>query len=374
MSLFLLVLATTPTIETPVTDPQGYLTASDREAIATDLVSLRDTTGVQMAVLVVQSINRPIEDYAQTVFDRWEGGSAERDDGVLLVISVGGRRNRLHLGYGLEQFIPDGVARQILDAQIGNFRVANYAGAIRGIVAGVAERVGSLRPGEPISRPLGMSYPGALVLVLVLALIGGLAWGLGTIARRPLDFEDYDALELDESAPPPARHLGWSLALWIGAPLVLAAIFYEGHLFWLGYPLAWYFGAGLAALFVVVYRRLAAQLAVSWIWIAAMGTFIVGAGSMPRSVATGAEIIEGVWMLLLVAGGTGIFAMFAHSAASSPGGSGGGGGWSGGTSSGWGGASSSTSRSWGSSSSSSSSSSWGGGGGSSGGGGASSGW
>src|SRR5690606_35557057 len=81
-------------IEHPVTDLAGVLRPQAEEEIARELVQHRDATGVQLAVLIVDTTHgRDIADYAQAVFDRWGGGSKERDDGALFVLAITDRRS-----------------------------------------------------------------------------------------------------------------------------------------------------------------------------------------------------------------------------------------------------------------------------------------
>src|SRR5690606_9710695 len=97
-------------------DLAGVLRPQAEEEIARELVQHRDATGVQLAVLIVDTTHgRDIADYAQAVFDRWGGGSKERDDGALFVLAITDRRSRLHLGYGLEPVISDAMAKRMLD-------------------------------------------------------------------------------------------------------------------------------------------------------------------------------------------------------------------------------------------------------------------
>src|SRR5690606_8884874 len=110
------LLSSVPEIDRPVVDLAGVIDPAQEEVVAERLVRHREATGVQMAVLVVQS-TAPLEvsDYAQAVFEDWGGGSAERDDGALFVLAIGDRRNRLHLGYGLEPLVSDAASQEMLD-------------------------------------------------------------------------------------------------------------------------------------------------------------------------------------------------------------------------------------------------------------------
>lgn len=74
------------------------------------------TGGAQVGVLTVNSLGgRDIEGYANEAFRKYKLGSAEKDNGVLLVLALKDKKIRIEVGYGLEGIIPDGKAGRILD-------------------------------------------------------------------------------------------------------------------------------------------------------------------------------------------------------------------------------------------------------------------
>jgi uncharacterized protein len=170
--------AQVPQISHPVTDLAGVLSPADEEGIARELVSHREGTGVQLAVLIVDSTKpQSIDDYAQAVFDRWGGGSKERDDGALFVLALSDRRSRLHLGYGLEAVIPDAVAKRMLDGQRPWLVAKDYAGATRELVRSVRARTDHLSPGEPIAPPFGArAWLSAVIIAVAIGL--GIWWAI----------------------------------------------------------------------------------------------------------------------------------------------------------------------------------------------------
>jgi uncharacterized protein len=180
------LFASVPEIDRPVVDVAGVLDAAQEEVVAERLVRHRDATGVQMAVLVVRS-TAPLEiaDYAQTVFEAWGGGSAERDDGALFVLAIDDRRNRLHLGYGLEPLVSDATAQGMLEDLRPSLQSGAYGDAVQEIVDGVVARTAHVRPGETIGTLSGDS-PWWWVVVALLGLGVGVAWGtaLGRVARK----------------------------------------------------------------------------------------------------------------------------------------------------------------------------------------------
>jgi len=127
-----------------VTDLSGTLRADTIEKLNTMIGGLERATGVEMAVVVVTSLDgRPVEEFAVRLFEHWAIGKSGKDNGLLLLWSTGDRRVRLEVGYGLEATLPDGKAGAILDTYvIPRFKAGQFD---EGVLAGV----------DAIARALG---------------------------------------------------------------------------------------------------------------------------------------------------------------------------------------------------------------------------
>ena len=79
------------------------------------LQELEQKTGAQMIVLTIESLEgASIEDFSITVaHDKWRLGQAGEDNGLLLTVSVGDRKYRIEVGYGLEGTLPDSFVGEV---------------------------------------------------------------------------------------------------------------------------------------------------------------------------------------------------------------------------------------------------------------------
>jgi uncharacterized protein len=126
--------------------PQGYLSdfagvvdAGSRRAIDDYAGRLQQATGVQLAFVVLPSLEgEPIEDVANDIFHAWGVGRKKEDDGAMLLLSVGERKSRLEVGGGLGGVVPDGMAGILLDDMRPALRQGNYGAAM----LAAAERLG----------------------------------------------------------------------------------------------------------------------------------------------------------------------------------------------------------------------------------------
>ncbi len=162
-----------PTIERPVVDRTGVLSHYTVREIEARLLRLRERTGVQMAVLVVDTTGRAtIEELSLAAAQKWGGGAKGRDDGVLFVLALGDRNMRLEVGVGLESKIPDAEAARILDAIKPSLRARNYGLAVRLVIDGVSRAItGPSWWSGLIPKRMGFYWLGLLLAALPLGLI-----------------------------------------------------------------------------------------------------------------------------------------------------------------------------------------------------------
>ncbi|WP_321959709.1 TPM domain-containing protein [Paraburkholderia sp. J69-1] len=130
-----------PDLAGRVTDTTGIVTAACKAELTRRLASLEDTTGVQLAVLLVETTGQQsIEQYATAVFDKWKLGQQNIDNGVLLVAALKDHRVRIEVGYGLEGTIPDVLAADIIRTRIvPAFRSGHFERGIRDAVNALSQ-------------------------------------------------------------------------------------------------------------------------------------------------------------------------------------------------------------------------------------------
>ncbi len=107
-------------------------------------MQLEAATGHQMVVVTVSTLGgQDIASFTTELGNAWGIGSAERDDGIVLLVAPNERKVRIAVGYGLEKRLPDSLCQKIIDEDIiPHFRQRNLPG---GIEAGVTALVAFLR-------------------------------------------------------------------------------------------------------------------------------------------------------------------------------------------------------------------------------------
>lgn len=123
-----------------IADPENMLSPSTRSEVNAILSQVRAQTTAEVGVAIVPDMgDMQVEEFANRLYDRWGVGKADKDNGVLLIISPGSRQARIQTGYGTEGVIPDAVADRIMRHEIiPAMREGDLDGAVRGATAEIS--------------------------------------------------------------------------------------------------------------------------------------------------------------------------------------------------------------------------------------------
>ena len=134
-SQILLAAPQFPALTGRVVDDAAVLSPASREKISGWLEDFERTSGRQMVVATVKSLQGyPIEDYGYQLGRSWGIGDKHRNTGAILLVAPNERRVRIEVGYGLEGQLTDATSRAIIEQDIlPAFRQGNYE---QGITAG----------------------------------------------------------------------------------------------------------------------------------------------------------------------------------------------------------------------------------------------
>lgn len=134
-----------------VNDYEDLLSPEVEAAIRADLEDLWRNTGIEMTLLTIPDVATyghpgPIEPFATELFNTWGIGDADRNDGVLVVVSRWDREMRIEIGAGYGPEWDAVMQRVIDDAFLPAFRDGRYE---EGIVEGVDETIHAVSGSYP---------------------------------------------------------------------------------------------------------------------------------------------------------------------------------------------------------------------------------
>jgi uncharacterized protein len=132
-----------PYLSGRVVDDAEILDGGTRSWLSRQLADFEHRTGHQLVVLTVPTLgDETVEDFAQRVFDAWELGRKDEDDGVLVVVVPQDRKMRIQTGYGLEGDLPDAIAGRIIrNVMAPAFREGKYGLGVQKGVTAIMDRL-----------------------------------------------------------------------------------------------------------------------------------------------------------------------------------------------------------------------------------------
>lgn len=120
--LLIILLLVTPVLAVPnysdkyVNDYANILTPSESSDIRNLFYNIDQTTTAEMTILTVDTVApMAMSQYAQEVFDLWEIGKADKDNGLLMLYAKQENKIWVSVGYGLEGILTDSKIGLILD-------------------------------------------------------------------------------------------------------------------------------------------------------------------------------------------------------------------------------------------------------------------
>jgi uncharacterized protein len=160
-----------------VNDYSKVLSENQRRHLEEKLVAYDDSTSVQIAVVIIPTLNGAnVDDYAIELGRKWGVGNKKTNNGVVLLMTTGQGpgKNKIFIapGYGLEASLSDYTCKTIIDAIIiPEFKRDNL---YRGIENGVDAIISATR-GQFTAPPgygnRGKGDGGGFIVVLIILFI-----------------------------------------------------------------------------------------------------------------------------------------------------------------------------------------------------------
>lgn len=159
-----------PPLTGPVVDTAHLLPAGVFEALSQKLAAYASSTGTQLVVVTLPTLNGyPIEYYGYQLGRHWGIGQKGKNNGALLIVDAGEKKVRIEVGYGLEGTLTDAQSFDIIhNIIVPDFKKGDYAG---GIVSGsnaILEVLGHQQQALHKQKLRNRSGTGFLMLIIIL--------------------------------------------------------------------------------------------------------------------------------------------------------------------------------------------------------------
>lgn len=194
--LFTGTLAKAQEIPKPMTPPRllndfaGVLLREDAEKLEQKLERYEDSTSNEIAIVIMRSFNGyEAGEVGFKILREWGVGKKDKNNGLVLVVSIDERKVGIQTGYGMENVVPDAIAYRIIDQNIKPaFREGNYYQGLDDAVNSIIKAAsGEFHAVPKKKKDVGVGG-GLLILLVIIVLIiisrsGGRGGG-GSFSRR----------------------------------------------------------------------------------------------------------------------------------------------------------------------------------------------
>lgn len=181
-----------PTPPKLVNDFAGVLSSAAATKLENKLEAYNDSTSTQIAIVIISNLEGDdITSYATGLAENWGIGQKEKNNGLLICMSIAEKKIFIATGYGTEEYMTDARCRRIIETIMKpNFKTDNYA---QGLNDGCDEIIEILsgkfsqekRPGHRSGRG---SFIGIVIVFIILMILirrfkngggGGRSYGAG---------------------------------------------------------------------------------------------------------------------------------------------------------------------------------------------------
>lgn len=144
-----------------INDFAGILKPETVSSLNQKLQEYSKSTGNEISVVTITKLgDETIETYAEKLFQEWGIGKKQKDNGLLLLVSLEDREMRIEVGYGLEPTVTDidsgRIIREILTPA---FKTGDYDGGITKAVDIIVGLIGGEQiPVNPDSQSASINW------------------------------------------------------------------------------------------------------------------------------------------------------------------------------------------------------------------------
>ena len=145
----------------PIVDQTNTLSAEQKATLAEQIAAERTKSGNQIAIVIVPSIeNGSIEEYSLDIAREWGIGTAENNNGVLLLIAKNDRLLRIEVGTGLEGALTDVQSGRIIRDEIRPlFQQEKYFEGVQAGLTSIIEAInGEYIPTTTATEPVRLPW------------------------------------------------------------------------------------------------------------------------------------------------------------------------------------------------------------------------
>jgi len=136
-----------PPLTGRVVDNAGIFTSDEIRLLDSKIQDFESSTGGQLVVAVLKQLDgTAIEEAGIQMADKWKIGKKDKDNGIILILSMEERAMRVEVGYGWEGCVTDARAGDVIRFMKPYFQKAQYFSGISGGIEKLQTYVTGISP------------------------------------------------------------------------------------------------------------------------------------------------------------------------------------------------------------------------------------
>ncbi len=174
-----------------VNDFGDFLEPFQEEALERKIRNYNDSTSSAIIIITVTDLQGyDIAEVALKYLREWKPGTADRDNGVVILVSRNPRKARIETGYGMEGVLPDITAKHIIEERMVPYFKENdfYRGFDNAVDAIILAAAGEYKAIPKNNKSRGPSLQAIIILAIfiffILSKMGGGGGGGSYMSRR----------------------------------------------------------------------------------------------------------------------------------------------------------------------------------------------
>jgi uncharacterized protein len=190
-SVFAQTIEKKPNPPRAVNDFGNMLAPFQRDALEQKIDAYNDSTSSAIVVITVPNLNGyDIAEVALKYMREWNPGTANKNNGVIMLVSKDDHKARIETGYGMEGVLPDVTCKEIIeDRMIPNFKENDYyRGFDNAVDAIIQAAAGEYKADASAPKSKGPSFKTIIFLVIIflvfMSFLGGGGGGGSYMSRK----------------------------------------------------------------------------------------------------------------------------------------------------------------------------------------------
>lgn len=181
-----------PALRAPVVDEAGFLSEAEEQDLGQLAYEINTHQGPQITILTVNDLQGfPIEEFSIRVAEKWQLGTKEKGNGLLIIVAKAERQMRIEVGEGIEGEITDFESNKyIRDILAPAFKEQKFHDGFRLVMQDIAKKFNiQLEQGNayvrraPRPQHLPVKIPGFIPIIFLVMIAGNFVLQKRRVAR-----------------------------------------------------------------------------------------------------------------------------------------------------------------------------------------------